>query len=35
MMSCEVFLRSPLRNTRSIATLDSGRGRVGGLGGAL
>ena len=35
VIPCEMFLRSHLRNTRSIALLGSGRGRVCGLYGAL
>ena len=32
IISCETFLRSHLRNTRRIALLGIGRGRVDGLG---
>ena len=35
MISCEVFLRDHLRNTRSIALIGSSRGRVGDIGDAL
>ena len=35
MIPCEMFLRDHLRNTRRIALLGSGRGRVGGLGDEL
>ena len=35
MMTCEVFLGDNLSHIRSIAMLDSGRGRVDGLGDSL
>ena len=35
MMPCEVLLRAHLGSSRSIDLLDSGRGRVGGVGDEL
>ena len=35
IITCEMFLKTHLSNTSSISLIGGGRGRVGGLGGAL